>query len=285
MRRTTIVQRCLAELLGTFLLIFLGCGAVHVAVLTGGLSGLGQVGMVSGVAIMLAIYIFGGVSGAHINPAVTLALAFWRKFNWLHVAPYIFSQLAGAFLAPMVLFFLFFGFLHEKEQELKIIRGEPKSKITAMCYGEYFPNPAGNYTPAALSHPDEIVSEPAAVLAELLGTMILAIVIFALTDDRNQAAPLARLAPVFIGLTVTVLICVIAPITQACFNPARDFGPRLFAYFAGWGHVALPGPEPTGFLTVYILAPILGAILGGGVYLGVIRPALPELPAKANEAL
>jgi glycerol uptake facilitator protein len=78
---------------------------------------------------------------------------------------------------------------------------------------------------------------------------------------------------VFVGLTVTFLICVLAPLTQACFNPARDFGPRLFAYLAGWGRVALPGPRPTGFFTVYILSPIVGAIVGIGFYRTLFRPA------------
>ena len=78
-----------------------------------------------------------------------------------------------------------------------------------------------------------------------------------------------------VGKVEGVLICVIAPLTQACFNPARDFGPRLVACLAGWGTVALPGPRPTGFLTVYILAPIIGAVAGGGLYTRVIGPALP----------
>ena len=87
------------------------------------------------------------------------------------------------------------------------------------------------------------VTEVSAFLAEFLGTLILALVVFAGTDLRNSAAPQGRMAPVFIGLTVAILISVIAPLTQACFNPARDFGPRLFAYFAGWGNIAIPGPN------------------------------------------
>ena len=75
-------------------------------------------------------------------------------------------------------------------------------------------------------------------------------------------------------MTVTALICVIAPLTQACFNPARDFGPRLFAYFAGWGSIALPGPRGMGFLTVYIVSPIVGAVVGIGLYHKVLRPAI-----------
>ena len=96
---------------------------------------------------------------------------------------------------------------------------------------------------------------------------------------RNAQAPAARLAPVFIGLTVAILISVLAPLTQACFNPARDFGPRLFACLAGWGKIALPG-RGTGFLTVYILAPIVGALLGGGLYARILAPCLPETEVK-----
>jgi glycerol uptake facilitator protein len=81
---------------------------------------------------------------------------------------------------------------------------------------------------------------------------------------------------------VTILICVIAPLTQACFNPARDFAPRLFAYLAGWGEVALPGPRPTGFFTVYIVSPIVGAIIGMGLYRTLFRPAFLKLPDEGK---
>src|SRR6267143_5989849 len=94
----SLKARCLAEALGTFLLIFFGCGAVHVSVL-GNLSGLWQVGIVWGIAIMLAIYVVGGISGAHINPAITTALAAWGRFPRGEVLLYIGHQLAGAVLA------------------------------------------------------------------------------------------------------------------------------------------------------------------------------------------
>jgi glycerol uptake facilitator protein len=274
----SLKARCLAEALGTFLLVFFGCGSVHVAVL-GNLTGLWQVGIVWGIAIMVAIYVVGGISGAHINPAITTTLAAWGKFPRGEVLPYIGGQLAGAVLAAATLFSFFSPFLAEKEKDKGVLRGGPGSEITAMCYGEYFPNPGrlagieGNISPEHMTQLNFLVSEPVAMVAEVLGTMILAIVVFALTDERNVAAPAAHLGPVFIGLTVTILICVIAPLTQACFNPARDFGPRLVAYVAGWGTIALPGPRPTGFLTVYILAPIIGAVAGGGLYTRVIGPA------------
>lgn len=277
---TCSYARALAEGLGTYLLVFFGCGSVHVAVLTGALQGLWQVAVVWSVAIMVAVFIVGGISGAHLNPAVTVALATWGRFSARDVPIYIAGQLAGAFAAAATLFLLFGPFLAEKERIKGVVRGSPGSEITAMCYGEYFPNPgplAGGenaYSSGSHLRLNELVSEPAACVAEFLGTLILGLVIFSLTDDRNRSAPASRLAPVFIGLTVGALIAVLAPLTQACFNPARDFGPRLFAYLAGWGSIALPGPRGIGFLTVYIVSPVLGATAGGALYTFCLQPKL-----------
>jgi glycerol uptake facilitator protein len=275
-----LLRKCFAEFLGTYILVLFGCGAVHSAVLTGAQSGLWQIAVVWGVAIMLAIYAVGAVSGAHINPAMTLAFAVRGRFAWRLVPPYIVSQLGGAFLAAATLFVLFGPFLTLREQEKQVVRGERGSEITAMCYGEYFPSPGplanapGPYSAEAHRRHNEMVSEQTAFIAELLGTAVLALVVFAVTDGRNAGGPGGRLAPVFIGLTVSGLISFIAPLTQAGFNPARDFGPRLFAYCAGWGEIALPGPTPTGFFTVYILAPAVGAVLGAHLYDWVLRPGV-----------
>lgn len=291
MRRDTepsLPRQFVAEVFGTFLLIFFGCGAVHAAVLTGAQSGLWQVAIVWGVAIMLAAYSIGGVSGAHINPAMTLALALWRGFPKSRVLPFIVAQLAGAMLAAGMLFVIFGPQLAAKEKEKLVTRGESGSVVTAMCYGEYFPNPgslaAGSEPYSAEKHAEwrSLASSTLAFVAEVIGTLILAFVVFAVTDERNPGRPSAGQAPIFIGLTVAALISVIAPLTQACFNPARDFGPRLFAYFAGWGSVALPGQDDWSWLTVYIAAPILGAALGGGVYQFAVQPTFPASKGAAS---
>lgn len=256
-RPPSLAVRCVAEVIGTFLLVFFGVGSVHTAVLHGAQAGLWQIAVVWGVAIMVAVFTVGGISGAHLNPAVTIALAAWKRFSWSHVVPYVLAQFVGAFAAAAVLFVLFDPYLQQKEREKQVVRGQRGSEITAMCYGEYYPSPgglAGGKEPlniAELESQSALVPMPTAFAAEFLGTLILALVIFAVTDARNPAAPQSRLGPVFIGLTVSILISVLAPLTQACFNPARDFGPRVFAFVAGWGSVALPGPNghhglPTG---------------------------------------
>jgi glycerol uptake facilitator protein len=276
---TPSIQRAvIAEFFGTFLLIFFGCGAVHASVLTGAQSGLWQVAIVWGVAIMLAIYATGAISGAHINPAMTVASAVWRGFPVSRVLPYIAAQVAGAFVAAMCLFVLFEPHIAAKEVSKGVTRGQPGSEMTAMCYGEYYPAPGslgdgdGPYSAEAHEKLRSKMSQSRAFVAELLGTMLLGFIVFALTDSRNAGSPSGGFAPVFIGLTVSVLISVIAPLTQACFNPARDFGPRMFAYFAGWGAIAWPGLQDLGWLTVYIIAPTVGAVLGGGLYDLALRP-------------
>jgi glycerol uptake facilitator protein len=272
---------CLAELLGTFLLVLFGCGSVHTASLLGAQQGIWQVAVVWGVTIMLAIFAIGGISGAHINPAITLALAAWGRFGWGRVLPYIISQFLGAWAAAVVLFTLYGPFLQETEQAHSVDRGAPGSEITAMCYCEFYPNPSVRPTTLEFFREQNVaglnaqVSTPVAFLAEALGTGILALVVFAVTDPRNAAAPQSRLAPVFIGLTVAVLISIIGPLTQACFNPARDFGPRAFAAMAGWGSIALPGIRGYGTYLVYLAAPITGALVGAGLYQVLLRRGQP----------
>lgn len=268
MTTPTLGRALLGEFVGTFILIFFGCGAVHSAVLTKTLTGLWQVGIVWGLGVMIAAYCVGAASGAHLNPAVSIALAAFGRFTWGRVGPYIVAQIAGAFVAAAVLFGVYHGIITMVSGP-----GRPLDVHTAMCYGEYYPNPdlIRPFVPEAGAL---MVSTTAAFFAEVVGTAILAFVVFATTDESNRGRPAERFAPVFVGLTVTALICVIAPLTQACFNPARDFGPRLWAYFAGWGNVAIPGPNGHGFFTVYIVAPIVGAVIGAGVYQLLIRESV-----------
>jgi glycerol uptake facilitator len=277
-----LTRTLLAEALGTFILILFGCGAVHAAVLTGAQTGLWQVAIVWGMGVALAAYSVGGVSGAHINPAMTIALAIWRKFPWNLVGPYIAVQLAGAFLAAAFLYSIYSPSIDRKHELMGVKKGDLGSVVTASCYGEFYPSPGGVLTAEGKwSEPEwEVFQARAsfkeAFIAEVICTAVLALVVFAVTDPKNSAAPAGFLAPLVVGLTVAALISIIAPLTQCCLNPARDFGPRLFTFVAGWGTAALPGPNGHGFFTVYILAPILGAALGGGVYERLIGPAFGQ---------
>lgn len=268
--RESLPRECFAELLGTYILVFFGVGSVHAAVLTGAQAGIWQVAVVWSIAIPLAIYATSALSGTHINPAITVAMLAFRGFPARKVLPYILAQLVGAFLAAATLYALFQGALLHFEEAQQITRGAAGSELSACIYGEYFPNPG---VAKALGWAPEVVTTLQAMAGEFIGTAFLAFFVFAVTDPYNENGPGGQLLPILIGLTVAMVISVVAPLTQAGLNPARDFGPRLFAYFAGWGQVAIPGPRG-GFFTVYILSPILGALLGGAVYRWGIRPGL-----------
>ena len=173
---------CVAEFAGTFFLVLFGVGSVFVAVLTGALQGLFQVAVVWGIVIALCIHATSAVSGAHLNPAVTLACWAWRSFPRSRLLPYMAAQLAGAFVAAAALYALFNGIIAGHELEHGIARGLAGSERTAMLFGEYFPHPLQVGADAsALAR----VSPATAMLAEASGTAILVFFIFALTDPRN----------------------------------------------------------------------------------------------------
>ena len=268
------------EVIGTFLMVLFGIGSVACAVLTGALQGLWQVAVVWGFGVTIAIYCSAALSGAHLNPAVSLAFALLRPhgFPRSRLLPYCLAQLGGAILAGLVVWAVFAPFLARFELQEGLIRGAPGSERAAMIFGEYFPNPAvfGTAPEAAA-----LVSPLAAMLVEALGTAILVLVIFAFTDPENAAAPPPALVPFFIGFTVAILISLFAPITQAGWNPARDFGPRLVAILAGYGSIAIPGPQ--GGFWIYIVGPLLGGVIGGLAYDRLIGPCLPRRPRSGVE--
>ena len=216
------------------------------AVYADALKGLFQIAAVWIIAVTLAISTTGPVSGAHLNPAISIAFAALRPsshFGWRKVMPYIVAQLAGAIFFSWMNLIMYNPLITAFEAANEIVRGSPDSVKSAKCFGEYYPPSVTTLT---------------AFFAEAYGTAFLAFVIFALTHKRNNGSHQAYI-PALIGMTVGGLISVIAPVTQAGFNPARDFGPRIVAYLAGWGKVAFQG------WWVYIVAPIVGAPIGAFV--------------------
>ena len=227
-------------------MVFVGTSVVAAAVLAGAQAGLWQVAVVWALGVSMAIYLTGAVSGAHLNPAVSLAFAIFRPrdFPIRMLVPYWVSQLLGAVLAGLTVFTLYRSFIRNFETEHGIERGDPGSQLSTMMFGEYFPNPGMMGVGEGAG---TLISPLGAAAVEALGTGILVLMIFALVDRRNTSLPVKYLAPVFIGLTVAMmlapLISMLAPLTMGGWNPARDFGPRLVSYFAGWGEVAIPGPS------------------------------------------
>jgi glycerol uptake facilitator protein len=251
----------IGEFVGTFILVFFGCGSVCAAVTTGAEVGVFQVAIVWGLGITTAIYLTAALSGAHLNPAVTISLAAWGRFPKRRVPGYIATQMTGAFLSAALLYLIYGGAIGEFEATNGIIRGTTGSEASAMVFGEYYPNPQGK--PLSQANADRMPLWRA-FIAETAGTALLLLVIFCTTDPNNKDRP-QILTAATIGLTITILISLLGPLTMACFNPARDLGPRLFSSLAGWRTIPFTA-NGAGWLTVYIIAPIIGGLLGGGIY-------------------
>ena len=253
----------IGELMGTFVLVFMGCSCVAVTVLFGEYSSIFQIGLVWGLAVTLAIFLTRNICCAHFNPAVSVAMVVARRMEARRLPVYLTAQFLGAMLAGLVIYGLFSASIAQYEAVHGIVRGTAASVDTARMFGEFYPNP-GDSSIAT-------VSLPLAMCAEGFGTFLLVLFVFALTEDCNVGHPSSDLQPMFIGLTVSSIIFFVAPFTQAGLNPARDLGPRIVTYFAGWGDAALPDTVG-GWFWVYVLAPIIGATLAALFFKFVLEP-------------
>ncbi|MCG8430436.1 MAG: aquaporin family protein [Candidatus Omnitrophica bacterium] len=257
----------IGEVIGTGILVTFGCGAVAVSILYGAHTGLFQVAMTWGFAVTLAVYATRHLSYAHINPAVSVAMVCAGRMPARKLPEYLCGQFTGAFLAACVLYLVFSPVIGQYEHLHGIIRGEAASYETARMFGEFYRSPV----PAAGQ--GIVLSTFAAFLAEAVGTFFLVFIVFSLTEGCNVGRPHDAMAPLFIGITVAMIICIIAPLTQAGINPARDLAPRLFAYLAGWRGAAWPDKH-YGALTVYVLGPLCGAAAAALLFTRVVEPLM-----------
>jgi len=203
-------------------------------------------------AVAFAVWVAGGVSGAHINPAVTLAFAVRRKFAWAKVLPYMAAQIIGAFVGAALVFLVYFNAI----DAFNIANHSPRSSGSALATYSIFATFPASYFHGGYAGP---------LIDQIVGTAFLLIFVVALIDLRNTAVG-SNLAPLAIGLAVAAIGMSYGANAGYAINPARDFGPRLFAYFAGWGKVALPGTynNGTGFaFSNYFWIPIVGPLIGG----------------------
>ena len=256
MNNNRLVAEVLAEFIGTMVLILLGTGVVAMVVLFGAgvpgevvNGGYTNITLGWGLAVMMGVYIAGKTSGGHLNPAVTITLAAFRGFPWSKVLPYCVAQIAGAFAGAAIVF-LNYRPAFEKS--------DPLLEKTAGVFTTFpgFPN-----------------SPSAGFIDQVIGTALLLLLILAITDQRNSP-PAANLAPVVIGLVVVVIGMSFGALHGYAINPARDFGPRLFTVVAGFKNNGLT--DGSGVFWVPIVAPILGGLIGAGVYDFGIRRFLPN---------
>ncbi|ADB52331.1 MIP/aquaporin family protein [Conexibacter woesei] len=246
----------LGEFAGTFILILLGVGSVAMAVAALPESGRGQFDTASwliiafgwGFGVTFGVYVAGGVTGAHLNPAVTLAFALKRGFAWAKVPWYMLAQLAGAFVAAFLLYELYGASIDSLERARDIVRGTPESVGTFSIFATF---PAGYFGTWWGPFFDQVV-----------GTAMLVFAIFALVDNANQP-PKSNLAPVVVGFVVVAIGLSIGANAGYAINPARDLGPRLVTWIEGWKTIAVPGDY--GNINSYMWIPIVGPFVGGAI--------------------
>jgi MIP family channel proteins len=238
--------RCAAaEFLGTFVLIVFGTGVVAEVTLSRGSAGMPlSIHLAWGLAVTMGIYVSAGVSGAHLNPAVTLTLAVLRGFPWRRVPAYVLAQTAGAFAG---------------------------AALTCLTYREAFDafdggsrqvtGPVGTAGIFA-TYPQPFLSLAGGFVDQLVGTGLLLLVIFALADRRN-AGPQAG-GPLLVGALVALIGLSFGFNAGYAINPARDLGPRLFTAVAGWGGEVFRAGNS--WWWVPLVAPSLGGVLGGLAY-------------------
>src|SRR5215469_49050 len=251
----TLIAELLAEFLGTMVLILFGDGVVAMVVLfshhipgeivNGGYT---NITLAWGLAVTMGIYIAGRISGAHLNPAITLTLAALRGFPWRKVIPYSIAQTAGAFVAAALVFWNYHP---------AFLNADPNLDHTAGVFTTF---PAFPEIPSA------------GLLDQVIGTALLLLMIFAVTDERNQ--PPAILQPLMVGLIVVVIGMAVGGMHGDAINPARDFGPRLLTVAAGFKNNGLTdGPR---VFWVPIVGPLVGGLIGGILYDIGIRRFLPK---------
>ena len=257
--KPTLTAELIAEFLGTFVLILLGNGVVAMVVLFPSKNpgetihgGFTNITLGWGLAVTMGVYIAGKISGAHLNPAVTLALAVFRGFSWRKVLPYSIVQTAGAFVASALVYWNY---------RAAFMQADPQLDHTAGVFTTF---------PAYPAIPQ------AGFLDQLIGTALLVLLIFAIVDEFN-APPGANLAPVLIGLVVVAIGMSFGGMHGYAINPARDFGPRLFTVFAGFRNNGLS--DGARVWLVPVAAPLLGGLVGAAVYdFGIRRFLRPSTP-------
>jgi glycerol uptake facilitator protein len=252
--KQSLFGELVAEFLGTLVLIALGDGVVAMVVLFGK----GEAGEVIkggytnitlgwGLAVLMGICVAGRVSGAHLNPAVTLTLAVFRRFPWPKVMPYSAAQVAGAFVGAALVYLNYYPAFQTLD---------PSSKI----------NPAAVFT----TFPAFPEAWEYGLMDQVIGTAFLLALILAITDPRNQ--PVTRgLEPILVGLVVVAIGVSWGGMHGYAINPARDFGPRLLTLVAGFKDTGFQN----GVFWVPIVGPLVGGLVGALFYDGLIRPFLP----------
>jgi len=252
----TLAQKCMAEAVGTFLNVLGGCSVGSAdKYLHCGLGLLGQ-SIAWGVSVALSIFAAREVSGGHCNPACTVSMWFHNGFPLRHVPFYISAQVCGAALAGCMVYGMFSGGIAALEVTQKLPRGTSATTF-AGAFG-LVPGPPW-------------LSGAGACGVEFVASTFLIFIVFTVTDWEGPVPKNAQ--PILIGTAVALMVAAFGSLDGAGMNPARDTGPRIVCYFAGWGNIAFA------FWWCYTLGPICGGIFGGWLYNRFFKTLSKQTPS------
>eukprot|EP00039_Didymoeca_costata_P000777 m.47230 g.47230 ORF g.47230 m.47230 type:complete len:273 (-) comp10466_c0_seq2:56-874(-) len=247
----TLARACRAELLGTMVLILFGNGVVAQTVLSKGDNGSYlSINFGWGLGVAMGMLCTGSISGAHLNPAISFALALHGKFPWKRVVPYIIAQIIGGFLGAALVFATYYDALHAYDHGDHRIQG---SNGTAAMFATY---------------PAPFLTVIAGIGDQVIGTAILATGVFAMIDPENDLAPSPRALPFAVGMLVVAIGASFGLNSGYAINPARDVGPRLFSAFVYGSEVFTVDKY---WCLIPAVAPVVGASIGSTLYLWMIR--------------
>jgi MIP family channel proteins len=248
--KSAYLRECLAEFIGTAILIAFGDGVVAQVVLgKGGNGDYTHINICWGIGVFFGIHFAGGVSGAHLNPAVTTTLALFNRFEWRKVPGYILAQILGAFFGAFLVYIVYYPYFNHVD---------PDRMTTQGVFATY---------------PSAIVSNYTAFLTEVIGTAILLGGIFAVGDQKNKPAS-AYTSPAAVAILVIGIGMAFGMNSGYAINPARDFGPRLFSSIAGWGSKVFTLRDH--YFWIPIVGPLVGGAIGGAAYMGLVEIHHPQ---------
>jgi glycerol uptake facilitator protein len=252
----TLFGELIAEGLGSFIIAIFGFGVVAQVTLGSGLGDHDSIAWAWGLGVTFGIYAAGTISGAHLNPAVTLAVAAYNRFPWRKVVPYIVAQVIGWFLGALVIRFNYGG---------SIDKFDPNH--THKTQGIFSTLPGNGDNALGVTH-------TAAFFDQVLGTAILIFLIFAITDALGTN-PHPALSAIAVGLVIVGIGFALGLNDGYAINPARDFGPRLMEFITGYKG-AWVDQNGSVFFWIPIVGPLVGGLVGGGIYKATIARTLPE---------
>ncbi|XP_040269821.1 aquaporin-9 [Bufo bufo] len=263
--RNTLAKETLAEFFGTFLLVTFTCCSIATSVLNYGTSG-GTLGAVVGcsLAVTMAIYASGGVSGGHVNPAVSFAMCITGKLPWVKLPFYVSAQFLGAIAGSAVVFGVYYDALKSYSGGALTVTGP---NATAHIFATY---------------PSPYLTTINGLVDQIMSTALLLVMIFAMFDKKNMAAP-SGLEPIAVGLLILALVLALGTNCGAAMNPARDLGPRIFTAVAGWGFEVFTAGNS--FWWIPVIGPMIGAVIGSYIYILFIEAHHKKEPCAFDQTL